>query len=319
MQLAAGALMVAGPSATRALSVTARVRDEFGPLRQAIVHDGSNAIDVSSKEILAKIKPKVLRAHPETGPVDRGRVIEQMGRWRELLASVGAHLIEPEAVPGAYCQVFTRDPCFVVDETLLLASLRDKHRRSEVRGLARLAGDLPSPVVNLQRRWTLIEGGDVMVLDGGELILVGTHRHTNAAGVNALAESIDPEASGRQVIRVPHRALHLDCCVAPLPSGGALINPLKLPDSSIAKLEELLGRLQPIDPHESARHLAANLLWLDERTVASNVMAKKTNAHLRSLGYDVRPVEISQLVHMWGSLRCVTCPVERSPSAIAPG
>jgi N-dimethylarginine dimethylaminohydrolase len=66
-----------------------------------------------------------------------------------------------------------------------------------------------------------------------------------------------------------------------------------------------------LDSVEASLHLAANLLWLDERRVVSGSAAQRTNELLRSKGYEVRELDSSQLVCMWGSLRCVTCPLVR--------
>lgn len=323
LRVAAWALIAAAPRAgVPAATIPrptarARVGDEFGRLRRVIVHDGANAIDVDAVMIRTRIDPAALREHPETGPVDRRRLIAQVGRLRELLLEAGVGLIRPAEVPGAYCQVFTRDPCFVIGETLFLGALRDRHRADELRGLDDLIASMPGPVVDLAAPGALIEGGDVLVLDGGALVLVGTNRHTNAAGIARLEAALDPAGTGRKVVRVPHRGLHLDCCLAPLPGGDALVDPARVPADSIELLRPYFGRLLPIEPVESARQLAANLLWLDERTVATNAAAVRTNALLRSLGYDVRPLAISELVNAWGGLRCVTCPLEREPIAAA--
>jgi N-dimethylarginine dimethylaminohydrolase len=110
--------------------------------------------------------------------------------------------------------------------------------------------------------------------------------------------------------QVPHKALHLDCCFDPLPNGEALVAADKLTDVA----RECLGRrfrLQELDRTEAALHLAANLLWLDERRVVSGVAARKTNELLRSRGFEVYELDFSQLVCMWGSFRCVTCPLVR--------
>ena len=58
-------------------------------------------------------------------------------------------------------------------------------------------------------------------------------------------------------------------------------------------------------------HLAANLLWLNDRHAISGAACRKTNALLRSKGYEVHEVDFSQLVCLWGSVRCVTCPLVR--------
>ena len=56
---------------------------------------------------------------------------------------------------------------------------------------------------------------------------------------------------------------------------------------------------------------AANLFWINERQVVSNATTGQTNHLLRDKGYEVIELDFSQLVCLWGSFRCVVCPLER--------
>jgi N-dimethylarginine dimethylaminohydrolase len=284
------------------------IQDEFAPLRVALVHDGTNAVSLSMEEQRRLIPAEELRDHPEAGPVFRDRVVEQQAEFLKLLVFQGVTLLYPETQVGASCQVFTRDPCFAVGETLYLGSLRDSYRHPEVAGLVAIGQQVPR-VTSLWGNDARIEGGDVMLLQGGRLVLVGMNRHTNEAGfLNLSGHLADP---GTTVVCVPHRALHLDCCLAPLPDGGALVATDCLPPETLSLLGSHFRELVPLDRQEAALHLAANLLWLDETQVVSPVAARKTNQLLRSRGYEVHELDFTALVNMWGSFRCVTCPILR--------
>jgi N-dimethylarginine dimethylaminohydrolase len=134
------------------------------------------------------------------------------------------------------------------------------------------------------------------------------HRHTNKAGFDHLTLRL--QGSGVEVVAVPHTALHLDCCFAPLPSGEALIAGDRLSDEGRQLLERRFCLIE-LDSVEASLHLAANLLWLDQRRVVSGSAVQRTNELLRSKGYQVHELDFSQLVCMWGSFRCVTCPLVR--------
>jgi N-dimethylarginine dimethylaminohydrolase len=296
--------------------IVVNVKDEFAPLKVALVHDALNAIDWTMEDFRNKVGADLLREHPETGPVFKQRVIEQQTQFLRLLEINGVQLVGPETQAAASCQVFTRDPCFAVGSTLFLGSLRDQYRHAEVGGLVRI-GQEASAVASLRGDGAVIEGGDIFVLDEGRTVLVGMHRHTNEAGLRHLAAHL--AGQGAEVVAVPHKALHLDCCFAPLPNGEALVAADKLTDEA----RECLGRrfrLQELNRTEAALHLAANLLWLDERRVVSGVAVRKTNELLRSRGYEVYELDFSQLVRKWGSFRCATCPLVREhaePAAAA--
>src|SRR5262245_53889560 len=146
--------------------LTVRVLDEFGPLRAALVHDGSNALDLTMEDYRRLVPPEELAKHPESAPSSRERLVLQDARFRQVLADLGAILLSPDTQATAFCQVFTRDPCFAVGDTLFLGGLRDAWRHPETEGLRGLRARAPK-VVDLSGDGATIEGGDVMVLDGG--------------------------------------------------------------------------------------------------------------------------------------------------------
>lgn len=286
-----------------------QVLDEFGSLRRVAVHDARNVVDVDHEEAVQFFGPDLMREHPETGAISKQAVVGQQSRFLELLARRGVELVFPLPVPDASSQVFTRDPSFVVGETLYLGVLRDAFRISEVHGLTPIL-DRADRVIDLEGPGVLIEGGDVLVLDGGRVVLVGTNRHTNDAGIHTLSAWLHQD--GTRVVRVPHRALHLDCSLAPLPSGDALFVPSKLPERSVERVRPFFGKLIPVDRDEGTRNLAANLLWLDRENVVANRDARKTIKLLEALKYKVHPLEYANVVMMWGSFRCTTCPLLRT-------
>lgn len=149
-----------------------------------------------------------------------------------------------------------------------------------------------------------------MVLDEGRRVLVEMNRHTNEAGCGKLANHF--ARSGVEVIRVPHRALHLDCCLAPLPNRAAFYCASKLPNASVNVLRGCFKPLISLDPNEAELHLAANVFWINERKVVSSAVTGQTNRLLRDKGYEVIELDFSQLVCLWGSFRCVVCPLERA-------
>jgi arginine deiminase len=79
-------------------------------------------------------------------------------------------------------------------------------------------------------------------------------------------------------------------------------------------LQQCFVQLIPLDGDEAELHLAANMLWITERKVVSNTneATPQTNRLLRDRGYEVIELDFSHLVYLWGSFRCVVCPLERA-------
>jgi N-dimethylarginine dimethylaminohydrolase len=276
--------------------LTIRVQGELGKLRTAIVHDGSNAVDVTMDDWQALPLPEALAdEHPEAGPSSKERLIEQHGRLRKLLTESGVTLLSPQTQPEAFGQVFARDPGFAIGETLFIGGLTDEWRLVETTRLRDIRTQF-ARVNDLTGDGATIEGGDVMVFNAGQRVLVGMHRHTNEGGLRKLLDAL--AGSGIEVIRVPHKALHLDGCLAPLPNGEALYASGKLPESSVAVLTRHFSRLIALDADEADRHLATNLFWLDQRRVVSGVVTKKTNALLREKWCEVIELDFADLVSL---------------------
>jgi N-dimethylarginine dimethylaminohydrolase len=222
-----------------------------------------------------------------------------------VLREAGVHLLSPKTQPGAFCQVYTRDPCFVVGRTLFVSRMREPYRRLETPGLADIRARVGAEVALDDG---VIEGGDVMAVRE-DVVLVGTGDITDGAGVAALRRHLEPR--GITVVRVPHGALHLDCCLAPLPNRAGLFSVSRLPAASRERLSPYFADLIPLPPREDLGFLAANLLWLNPEEVVSTAHAPQTNAGLRQMGYAVHEVEYSEVIHLWGSVRCTVAPLLR--------
>jgi len=287
---------------------------EWAPLQSAVVHDGvHNARTLSIQDWCEEINLDELARHQETGPVEREIIIEQIKRFHQILEARGVKLVHPTPIDRADDQVFTRDPCFVVGNgnksVLFVASMRDEYRLPEVKGIASVR-DRIAKTIDPPGEGSVVEGGDVFQMNP-ELVLVGIGDTTNEAGYQHVKEVLSQ--NGIEVIAVPHKALHLDCCLAPLPDGSALYSKSRLPETSkdIIQCKANIREWHKLDPHEDKKYLASNMLWLDEKTVVSTTHVPKTNDFLRDKGFKVIEVEFDQMIHMWGSVRCCVCPLLR--------
>src|SRR5262245_15560428 len=90
--------LAAGQSSARRepRRLVVRVLDEFAPLKRAIVHDASNAIDLDEDDILEFVPEERLLKYPETGPVLADQVRREVASFRKLLAKSGVGVITPE-------------------------------------------------------------------------------------------------------------------------------------------------------------------------------------------------------------------------------
>ena len=164
-------------------------------MRTAVVHDAGNAVDTTGEDLRRFTRAKELKDHPESGSSFKKRIIELHARFRKVLPENGVRLLSPAPQPEAFCQVFTRDPCFAIGDRLLVGSLRDKYHQAEIAGLSELRKQF-TKVISLSGGGATIEGGDVLVLGEGRRVLVGMNRHTNEEGCRKLAAALAGSGEG---------------------------------------------------------------------------------------------------------------------------
>jgi len=252
--------------------------------------------------------------HPEAGPSTAQEFVEQFQGIHRELEKHGVRLIHATPVDGAFCQAFARDVIFTVRDLCFRCAMSADYRKREPEGTDTLLSRMPqSSVIDLTKEGpdVILEGGDVRLLNS-DLVLVGTGEISNGAGVSALREHLT--GIGVEVRQVSHSALHLDCCLAPLPNGKALYDVTKLSSESLQLLaQDFPQGMEALDQQEASHSLAANMLWINEHTVLSSKATPLTNERLRAMGFKVIELQIDSLNKVWGGIRCAVAEVLRDP------
>jgi len=230
------------------------------------------------------------RTHRPRLPIDFDRALRQHESYRRLLAECGCEVQLLAANRDFPDGVFIEDTAVVLDEVAVLATMGAASRRGEPAGVEPVLRRYRT-VRRLEPPATL-EGGDVLRV--GRTLLVGHSQRTNAAGIAALAEIARDH--GYSVRPVPVRGcLHLKSACSALPDGRLLV------DSARVDREALSGF--PLVPVSEAE--AANALLVGE-TVVLAAAFPRTAALVRSLGFAVRTVDLSEFAKAEGAVTCLS-------------
>ena len=136
----------------------------------------------------------------------------------------------------------------------------------------------------------MLDGGDVLAI--GDVLYVGRGGRTNAEGIRQLRAIA--RAHGRDVVAVPvTKALHLKSAVTALPDGTVIGHPSLIDDVSMWR------NFLPM-PEAEGGHVVV----LSDDAVLMAASAPQSAELIRSLGYRVVTVEISEFEKLEG---CVTC------------
>lgn len=228
-----------------------------------------------------------------------------------------------------------RDVALPIDDAIATAHFCDPHRREEVDGIDELiypAGTEVPPgirfvyheVVPLNGR-SVFEGGNHFMVQGGsdsecyDVLVAGIGVRGNHDALAQLRPIIDRVKSRRRrkrdlkLIPLETTELHVTSVLCPIGPRRVLLNPFQPTESSVsaadyARVLEKHGIEVLLVPEEDRRSrlspdrasLAANVLWLESERgapggIVSHSANKATIAMLRSAGYDVEAVDMTNI------------------------
>jgi dimethylargininase len=184
--------------------------------------------------------------------------------------------------------VFIEDSVVMFGTLAVITNPEAAARNPEIHAVAATVTELGFDIERITAPATL-DGGDVLKI--GTTVYVGLTSSTNRAGVDQLASFIEPR--GFTVVPVPvTKAMHLKSAVTALPDGTVIGYAPLVDDPTVFPAFIAV-------PENTG---AAVVLLGD--TLLMSAAAPKTTELLRSLGYTVTTVDISEFEKLEG---CVTC------------
>lgn len=229
--------------------------------------------------------------HIDRDPIDVPRAIEQHRAYCALIAELGAEVVTLDPIEAHPDAVFVEDAAITLDEVAILCRMGAASRRDETNAL--------EPVIAAYRQThrmtspATLEGGDV--IRAGRTLFVGRSTRTNDAGAAQLRAFTEP--LGYRVIQVDvQRCLHLSTGASHLGDNVILANPDWI-DTAVFEGCEVI----PVAPNDP---WAANTMNINGVIVLAASSAP-TAAALQDRGYQVRTVDISELMKAEGSMTCM--------------
>jgi dimethylargininase len=228
-------------------------------------------------------------AHEE---IDHLRATQQHAAYCRLLSECGAEVRILDDSLDLPDSVFIEDTAVVLDEMAILASMGAASRREEPRRIEPHLKEFRD-VVRFDSPATL-EGGDVLCI--GRTLLVGQSRRTNAAGIEVFAALA--RRHGYRVQTVPvHGCLHLKTACTALPDGRLLIKREWIDVTVLRNYERI-----PVPENEP---WAANVLLIGDVVLMASAHVR-TIEMVQSLGFAVKPVDVSEFAKAEGGVTCLS-------------
>jgi dimethylargininase len=231
-------------------------------------------------------------------PIDYAIASAQHAQYEEALRSLGCTVRHAPAEHELPDSVFVEDVAIVLDEIAILTRPGAESRRPELGTISPILSEF-RPVKAIAARGTL-DGGDVLRL--GRALYVGLSSRTNEDGAAQLARLTSPHGYRVECVETA-ACLHLKSAVTALDSSHVLANPDWIDVDIFRRGGIDVVNVDPSEPH------AANVLQVGRAIIAA-ASYDRTNAMLRSRGYDVCAVDVSELAKAEAGVTCCSLMVE---------
>ena len=230
-----------------------------------------------------------LVTHIERSKVDYKLAVEQWHHYVDVLQGFGWSITHAPSIDECPDGVFIEDAIVMYEGTAILTRPGSDTRKPEVASIEPIVAQLGYAIHHIVAPGTL-DGGDV--LKAANTIYIGQGARTNSEGIKQFRAIVAP--LGATVIAVATtKALHLKSAVTALPD-GTIIGWLPVVDDA-----SVFAQFMSM-PEESGAHVVI----IDDNHLLMASDAPQSAEVLRSMGYLVTTVDISEYEKLEG---CVTC------------
>ena len=230
-----------------------------------------------------------LVTHIERSKVNYELAVRQWRHYVDVLQDFGWSITHAPSVDECPDGVFIEDAIVMYEGTAILTRPGSDTRKPEVASIEPIVAQLGYAIHHIVAPGTL-DGGDVLKV--ADTIYIGQGARTNSEGIKQFRAIVAP--LGATVIAVAMtKALHLKSAVTALPD-GTIIGWLPVVDDPTVFAQFMSM------PEESGAHVVI----IDDNHLLMASDAPQSAEILRSMGYLVTTVDISEYEKLEG---CVTC------------
>ena len=222
-------------------------------------------------------------------------------------AGVRCHFLGPD--PALHYQVFTRDSSTMGPNGTVVTQPAQWWRRGEYAPVIRFHQDAEIPIRGMITAGSL-EGGDVMIVEPGSVLIGAGETRTQERAADQLAEWFREDGWEARVQPIPERYVHIDVLVAVLGEKLAAVCSEVLPAAAAEWLRGKGFDLIEVSA-EQAFTLGVNAISLGDERVISGTGAVELNAALRDRGVSVIELDLSMFTLGGGGPHCMSQALRR--------
>ena len=222
-------------------------------------------------------------------------------------AGVRCHFLAPD--PALPYQVFARDSSAMGPNGTVITQLAQYWRRGEYAPAIRFHQEAGIPIRAMVTAGSL-EGGDVMIIEPGTVLIGSGESRTQETAANQLAKWFREDGWEARVQPFPERYVHIDVLVAVVAEKLAAVCAEVLPTAAVDWLRGRGFDLIEVSA-EQAFTLGVNAISLGNERVISTTGAKELNAAVRARGLEVIEVDLDMFTLGGGGAHCLAQALRR--------
>jgi N-dimethylarginine dimethylaminohydrolase len=222
-------------------------------------------------------------------------------------AGVKIHFLDPD--PALPYQVFTRDSSTMGPKGTVVTQPAQWWRRGEYAPVIRFHQEAEIPIRGMVTAGSL-EGGDVMIVEPGVVLIGAGETRTQEVAATQLAEWFREDGWEARVQPIPERYVHIDVLVAVLGEKLAAVCSEVLPAAAVQWLRDKGFDLIDVS-EEQAFTLGVNAISMGGDRVISAAGAAELNDALRARGLEVVEIDLSMFTLGGGGPHCLSQALRR--------
>ena len=246
----------------------------------------------------------ISRATLDAGHVyDRGRAAAQHAEMVSAYedAGVRCHFLEPD--PALPYQVFARDSSAMGPNGTFITQLSQWWRRGEYAAVIKFYERNDVPVRGMITAGAL-EGGDVMIVEPGTMLIGAGEERTQEVAARQLAGWMQEDGWEVRVEPIPSRYVHIDVLCAMLAERLAAVCAEVLSASVLEWLRAKGFELIEFSAEDAFR-VGGNAISLGGETILSSAAGANLNEALRARGLTVHDPDLSMFTQGGGGAHCL--------------
>jgi len=222
-------------------------------------------------------------------------------------AGVSCHFLEPEA--ALPYQVFARDSSVMTPHGAVVTQLHQSWRRGEYAPVVRFYQGCEVPLWKMISAGA-IEGGDVVIVEPGCMLIGNGEERTEIAAARQLAAWMEAEGWEVRIEPIPSQFVHIDVLVSILAPKLAAVCVESAPGGLVTWLRGKEFEILEVSTAD-AFQLGVNAISLGGDRVISALASAKLNEAIRARGIDVLDPDLSMFTKGGGGAHCLAQALRR--------